>query len=393
MGASTRWSRSGTACPWFSPVWCRKPHITVLHHVHGPMWDQILPGPLAAFGRMLEARIAPPFYRRSLTVTPSDATREELLELGFRPDRVTRVPERRRPDLLAGRRQDAPNPSIVAVGRLAPVKRFELVIDAAVEARRRVAGLTVTIVGDGPEGDALRAQRATSRRRHVESGSSDASTGRPRRRVPAGVAGGQRVAGGRLGSEPHRGRGVRYTGRGDRHPRPPQQRGRRGHRCARRSRPISATHWPGCSSTTVSGLRLGQAALERARTLTWDASALGIMPGYPIKQPSRLAHRYASVIVVPTYNEAENIEPFLRAVRKAAPDADVLVVDDNSPDGTGRSGRERRRRARPDQGAAPGRQAGPRQRLPRTGSRVLALDEGYDVVVSMDADFSHDPGG
>ena len=37
--------------PWFSPVWCRKPHITVLHHIHGPMWDQILPGPLAAFGR------------------------------------------------------------------------------------------------------------------------------------------------------------------------------------------------------------------------------------------------------------------------------------------------------------------------------------------------------
>ena len=43
-----------------------------------------------------------------------------------------------------------------------------------------------------------------------------------------------------------------------------------------------------------------------------------------------------SVIVLPTYNEGENIEPFLRAVRKAAPTTDVLVVDDNSPDGTGR---------------------------------------------------------
>ena len=42
-----------------------------------------------------------------------------------------------------------------------------------------------------------------------------------------------------------------------------------------------------------------------------------------------------SVIVLPTYNEGENIEPFLRAVRKAAPTTDVLVVDDNSPDGTG----------------------------------------------------------
>ncbi|MEY4229792.1 MAG: hypothetical protein RLZZ362_641 [Actinomycetota bacterium] len=41
------------------------------------------------------------------------------------------------------------------------------------------------------------------------------------------------------------------------------------------------------------------------------------------------------VIVLPTYNEAENIVAFLHAVRTAAPHADILVVDDNSPDGTG----------------------------------------------------------
>ena len=42
-----------------------------------------------------------------------------------------------------------------------------------------------------------------------------------------------------------------------------------------------------------------------------------------------------AVVVVPTYNERENIESFLRAVREAVPGADVIVVDDNSPDGTG----------------------------------------------------------
>ncbi len=46
--------------PFFSPVWCRRPRLLFLHHVHGPMWDQILPGPFAALGRTLEARIAPP---------------------------------------------------------------------------------------------------------------------------------------------------------------------------------------------------------------------------------------------------------------------------------------------------------------------------------------------
>ena len=43
--------------PFFSPVWCRRPRILFLHHVHGPMWDQILPGPFAALGSTLEARV------------------------------------------------------------------------------------------------------------------------------------------------------------------------------------------------------------------------------------------------------------------------------------------------------------------------------------------------
>src|ERR1700712_4845755 len=47
--------------PWMGPVWTRKPRITFLHHVHGPMWDQLLPGPLAHLGRLLEARLPPPF--------------------------------------------------------------------------------------------------------------------------------------------------------------------------------------------------------------------------------------------------------------------------------------------------------------------------------------------
>ncbi|MCB0999385.1 MAG: polyprenol monophosphomannose synthase [Acidimicrobiales bacterium] len=96
-----------------------------------------------------------------------------------------------------------------------------------------------------------------------------------------------------------------------------------------------------------------------------------------------------AVVVVPTYNERENIQPFLAAVRAAVPAADVLVVDDNSPDGTG---------ALAEQTAA---ELGQVKVLHRPGKQGLgsayrngfqvALDEGYDVVVSMDVDFSHDP--
>ena len=96
-----------------------------------------------------------------------------------------------------------------------------------------------------------------------------------------------------------------------------------------------------------------------------------------------------SVVVVPTYNEKDNIAPFLAAVRSSAPEADILVVDDNSPDGTG---------AIAEQVAA---DLGQIKVLHRPGKQGLgsayrngftvALDEGYDVIVSMDVDFSHDP--
>lgn len=140
--------------PWFSPVWCRRPHITFLHHVHGPMWDQILPGPLAALGRGLESRLAPPFYRRTPTVTPSDATRDELIELGFRPELVTAVPNGTDPRFRPGG-EKTPQPSMIAVARLAPVKRLSLLVESAIAARRDVHALTLTIVGTGPEHDRL----------------------------------------------------------------------------------------------------------------------------------------------------------------------------------------------------------------------------------------------
>jgi glycosyltransferase involved in cell wall biosynthesis len=149
MGPSDGLIEVWNGVPWFSPVWYRRPHLTILHHVHGPMWDQILPRPLAGAGRFLEARFAPPFYRRSETVTPSQATREELIELGFRPERVTAVDNGVDPFFTPGGPR-SPAPLVVAAGRLAPVKRFELLLDAAAEARAAVPGLRVRILGEGP---------------------------------------------------------------------------------------------------------------------------------------------------------------------------------------------------------------------------------------------------
>ncbi len=96
-----------------------------------------------------------------------------------------------------------------------------------------------------------------------------------------------------------------------------------------------------------------------------------------------------TIVVLPTYDERENIPAMLAAVRHVLPAADVLVVDDSSPDGTAAVVEE----AAADLGQIkllrrPGKQG--------LGSAyregfALALDEGYDVVVTMDVDFSHDP--
>lgn len=95
------------------------------------------------------------------------------------------------------------------------------------------------------------------------------------------------------------------------------------------------------------------------------------------------------LVVTPTYNEAENLEPFVQAVFAQVPDAHVLVVDDASPDGTGKiadrlAGRDGRVRV-----------------LHRSGKLGIGsayiegfragLRDGYDVFVQMDTDLSHDP--
>lgn len=152
MGPRDAFVEIWNGVPWFSPVWFRGPRITFVHHVHGPMWDQIFPKPFNHAGRALEARLAPPFYRRGLTMTPSDATRDELIDaLGFRPDRVRAVPNGIDPFFHPGGERAA-EPLVVAVGRQAPVKRFVDLLDACADARARLGRpLTVVLVGDGPD--------------------------------------------------------------------------------------------------------------------------------------------------------------------------------------------------------------------------------------------------
>ena len=96
-----------------------------------------------------------------------------------------------------------------------------------------------------------------------------------------------------------------------------------------------------------------------------------------------------TLIILPTYNEIESLETVLGRIRQNVPQADVLVVDDSSPDGTGRLA---------DRLAAvdPGLTVLHRPAKDGLGRAYLvgfahALDHAYRYVVEMDADGSHDP--
>lgn len=95
------------------------------------------------------------------------------------------------------------------------------------------------------------------------------------------------------------------------------------------------------------------------------------------------------LIIVPTYNEIENIEKLIKQINKIDPSADILIVDDNSPDGTGEQVIKLtdefrnlfliQREGKFGLGTA------------YVAGFKYALQRGYEFIFQMDADFSHDP--
>lgn len=96
-----------------------------------------------------------------------------------------------------------------------------------------------------------------------------------------------------------------------------------------------------------------------------------------------------TLVIIPTYNEAENIKPIVSRVRAAVPEADILVADDNSPDGTGKLA---------DELASADERVHVLHRKGKEGlgAAYLAgfrwgMEHDYGVLVEMDADGSHQP--
>jgi glycosyltransferase involved in cell wall biosynthesis len=139
--------------PYFSPVWRRRPSICLVNHVHTDQWSSWFPAPVAAFGRGIERRVFPVVYRRNLIMAVSDSTAVELARLGLPPDRIRVV--HNGVDVAPVRPLKSPDPLFVAVGRLVPYKRFDLLVRLW-EKVRPITGGRLVIAGDGPELGRLR---------------------------------------------------------------------------------------------------------------------------------------------------------------------------------------------------------------------------------------------
>ena len=97
----------------------------------------------------------------------------------------------------------------------------------------------------------------------------------------------------------------------------------------------------------------------------------------------------STLIIIPTYNEIENLPPLLEEIFSYAPETDILIVDDNSPDGTGELA---------DKFHEENEHIHVLHRVGKLGLGTAyiagfkyAIEHGYDVAFEMDADFSHDP--
>ena len=134
--------------PFFARLWCRRPVVVLVHHVHREQWPVVFGRLLGRLGWLLESRVAPRVQRGSRYVVVSAATRHELVEQGVAADAITVVHNGAEvPPRPAAPK--SPNPSVCVLGRLVPHKRVECALLAAAAIRGRLPDLEVKIVGRG----------------------------------------------------------------------------------------------------------------------------------------------------------------------------------------------------------------------------------------------------
>jgi glycosyltransferase involved in cell wall biosynthesis len=140
--------------PFLSPLWCDRPTICLVNHMHTELWGLRFPAPLAAMGRAIESRLMPWAHRDNLFLTVSNSTADSLRQVGVGADRIRQICNGvMQPDPPTPR---SPEPMFLSFGRLAEYKRVDLLLKLW-QRVRPVTGGTLVIAGDGQERSRLEA--------------------------------------------------------------------------------------------------------------------------------------------------------------------------------------------------------------------------------------------
>lgn len=134
--------------PYLSPLWCGRPVVCLVNHVHTDLWPIRFRWPVSAAGRFAESALMPWAHRKNLFVTVSASTSAVLQELGVGADRIRLICNGVEPPAPLAPR--SPEPLFLALGRLTDYKRIDLLLRLW-ERVRPVTGGRLVIAGDGPE--------------------------------------------------------------------------------------------------------------------------------------------------------------------------------------------------------------------------------------------------
>lgn len=134
--------------PFLATLFTRRPVVVLVHHVHREQWS-ILPWALARFGWHMESRVSVRANRRNRYVAVSEATRDELVDLGVLPDQVDVAYNGTPPVPATELEGPGPTPRLVVLSRLVPHKQIEHAIRATASLAGEFPSLQLDVLGSG----------------------------------------------------------------------------------------------------------------------------------------------------------------------------------------------------------------------------------------------------
>ena len=140
--------------PYLAPLWCRRPVICLVNHVHTELWSIRFPPLFAAAGRNVERVVMPWVHRRNLFLTVSESTAARCRKWASGRDRIRQICNG-----VEDRTRRAPRSAGAAVPRARQADRLQAPrpAAAALGAGPAVIGGKLVIAGDGPDGQRLKA--------------------------------------------------------------------------------------------------------------------------------------------------------------------------------------------------------------------------------------------